>query len=195
MSLLRTNCICKKKNAKNVLLTEEENIEFGNNKIFNSVKKKNFNSLVNNGYDLQKLELDFQNSNVTTLNHLKDFIWHSYNFLLSKYPTDFNKQKLIYYSMSNISIEYENGKDAERLLKLASDIDLREFDKTIKNNYLYYQIVIIGRKDNKYCAEDNRRIFNIKELLQNPILPHQKTVISFAHVFMVLSQYGIQMED
>lgn len=64
----------KKVNDKRYFLTEEENIEMINVKEFESVKNRYFNTLVNNGYEQNKLEKDFEKHNILNIDALRDFI-------------------------------------------------------------------------------------------------------------------------
>ncbi len=165
----------KKINGVNHYLSQEENSKLIFDKKFSAMKKKNFNDLINIGYPINELERDFTKSNINSINGLKDFIWQSYNLMLSKSSSDLFKQRSIYYSMAIFSNNYENGKDTQRLLKLSADKRLIELETIIKSEtMLQYKVIIIGRKENKFCASDNEKIFAIDYLIQNPIIPHNQ---------------------
>ncbi len=165
----------KKINGVNQYFTEQENSKLIFEKKFNSMKKKNFNDLINIGYPLNELERDFTKSNINSINGLKDFIWQSYNLMLSKSSSDLFKQHSIYYSMAIFSYNYEDGKDTQRLLKLSADKRLIEVEAIIKSEtMLQYKVTIIGRKENKFCASDSEKIFDIDYLIKNPIIPHNQ---------------------
>gem|GEM_PF-5502125 len=180
----------KKINGVNQYFTEQENSKLIFEKKFNSMKKKNFNDLINIGYPINELERDFTMSNINSINGLKDFIWQSYNLMLSKSSSDLFKQHSIYYSMAIFSNNYEDGKDTQRLLKLSADTRLKKISEQFDDKGLFHiKIIILGQKENKYCALDNKKVFDIEYLMQNPIIPHNKDGDKFCTCF-----YNAQIE-
>lgn len=140
-------------------------------KKFDTFKNKYFNTLVNNGYQQSKLESDFKKQNIDNIDSLKDFIWTSYNNLISNNLKNPGAKSLIYLSMSYFCADERNGADVFKFKKLACDSKLQDFAKTETNDF-YWEVQILANPRNPECFKDNNKKVPFEDIMKNPILPH-----------------------
>lgn len=161
----------KKVNNISYYLTENQNTDLINLKKFDVLKNKYFNTLVNNGYDQNKLEIHFEKLNIILIEDLKDFIWSSYNYLLSINVESPGVQSLIYFNMANFCASERNGNDVFTFQKLAFDMQLKSFEKDSAKGFIW-EVVIVSSPKHPECYNDNGKRIPLNEIVKNPILPH-----------------------
>lgn len=169
----------KKVNDKRYFLTEEENIEMINVKEFESVKNRYFNTLVNNGYDQNKLEKDFDKHNILNIDALRDFIFTSYNHLISVNSKNAQAQSLIYFAMANFCSIEKQGINVYGIQKLAFDLQLKSYSEGAELLNYNCDVRIYSYSDRKECSNDHGRIVPYLDMVKNPILPHLGTDPNF----------------
>lgn len=163
----------KKINYKYYFLTESENKEVGEMRKFDALKEKYFNLLVNNGYAQNQLDNDFERNKITSIEQLKDFIWSSFNNMVTANSNDFTAQSLIYFAMATYCANERDGNNVYDFQKLAFDYQLEGFLKGLStDNSLTYEVTIISAPTNPECYKDHSRILSVNDAVTKQILPH-----------------------
>lgn len=162
----------KKNNDNFYYLTEQQSEEMEYIKKFVSFKYKNFNKLVNCGYDKEILLEEFNNSYIVTFEPLKEFIWSKFNFLLESPTTKPHQFSLIYHSMANFSKEEGNHEQVIKFRKLALDSQLNENRRFLNYQYSEVECVILSVSGTE-CEKYDNTVIELEKLFENPPLPHK----------------------
>lgn len=142
-------------------------------KEFNKIKNESFRDLIQLGYQEADLNKSFADNNILEgqTNKLKDFIWHSYQALLFENSKDFEMQSRIHWSMAVYSFKFEKGKNLDQLKSLSHLAKLNYFEAIDLGSDIESGVIIISGKC-EICQKDKDKIFSVKELRQNSVIPH-----------------------
>ena len=114
-------------------------------KIFQSIKRISFGSLICSGYPEELLEKDFSTCkiNEANINALKNFIWSSFNKLISLFTRDFQRQAQIYWSVAIFYYKYGRGKVIWNCKKFSSDCRIHHFKSDPSTIFTYEANILV----------------------------------------------------